>query len=169
VIEPGGEPTPAYEMASTRQRSDGDAPSLATRLNRAAENAFGAFVKGRSDEQLDRLMGTDTALRVAFGGMERAFVPENSGGFQGAIQWELESSRGLRTWHVDIDDGRARARPGPGRDPKVTMRMSVPVFARVLAREVDPARAMLEGRLDVTGDFAVASRLGPMFGEDARF
>jgi SCP-2 sterol transfer family len=171
VIEPGGEPTPAYEMraAQGNGRSNGGGASLATRVNKAAENAFAAFIRGRNDEQLDKLMGSNAGLRVAFGGMERAFVPENSGGFRGAIQWELESSRGLRTWHVAIDDGRARARPGAVDDPKVTMKMSVPMFARVLAREVDPAKAMLEGRLTVTGDFAVASRIGPMFGEDARW
>ncbi|HKP89564.1 MAG TPA: LLM class flavin-dependent oxidoreductase [Thermoleophilaceae bacterium] len=172
VIEPGGEPTPAYEMRAMRERtaagSNGGA-SLATRVNRAAENAFAAFIRGRSDDQLDRLMGTSAGLRIAFGGMERAFVPENSGGFRGTIQWELEGSRGRKTWHVAVDDGRARARPGAVEDPKVTMRMSVPMFARVLAREVDPAKAMLEGRLSVTGDFAVASRIGPMFGEDARW
>jgi alkanesulfonate monooxygenase SsuD/methylene tetrahydromethanopterin reductase-like flavin-dependent oxidoreductase (luciferase family) len=172
VIEPGGEPSPAYEMRAAggaAARANGDGASLATRVNRAAENAFAAFVKGRSDGQLDKLMGTNTGLRIAFSGMERAFVPANSGGFTGAIQWELEGSRGLRRWHVAIDDGHARARPGAATDPKVTMRMSVPLFARVLAREVDPARAMLEGELTVTGDFAVASRLGPMFGEDARW
>jgi hypothetical protein len=174
VIEPGGEPTPAYEMRAARgggsgAASNGGGASIATRVNRAAENAFAAFIKGRNDEQLDKLMGTNAGLRIAFGGMERAFVPENSGGFRGAIQWELEGSRGLRTWHVAIDDGRARARPGTVDDPKVTMRMTVPMFARVLAREVDPAKAMLEGRLTVTGDFAIASRIGPMFGEDARW
>ena len=49
------------------------------------------------------------------------------------------------------------------------MRMTVPVFARVLARELDPARAMMEGKLEIKGDFAVASQIGPMFGEDERW
>ena len=47
--------------------------------------------------------------------------------------------------------------------------MSVPLFARVLAREVDPAKAMLEGTLTIEGDFNVAARLGEMFGEQARW
>jgi hypothetical protein len=170
VVQPGGEPTPAYEMRAARaSAASNGGVSLAARVNKAAENAFAAFIRGRSDEQLDRLMGSGPGLRVAFGGMERAFVPENSGGFRGAIQWELEGSRGLRMWHVAIEDGRARARPGKAEDPKITMRMTVPMFARVLAREVDPAKAMLEGRLTVTGDFAIASLIGPMFGEDARW
>jgi alkanesulfonate monooxygenase SsuD/methylene tetrahydromethanopterin reductase-like flavin-dependent oxidoreductase (luciferase family) len=172
VISPGSEPTPAYEMRAARSaagaRSNG-AVSIADRVNTLAENAFGSFIRARSDDQLDRLIGSAAGLRIAFGGMERAFVRENSGGFEGAIQWELDGSRGLQTWNVRIDERRARARPGTAEEPKVTMRMSVPLFARVLAREVDPAKAMLEGRMTVSGDFAIASRIGPMFGEQARW
>ena len=42
---------------------------------------------------------------------------------------------------------------------------SVPVFARIVAREINPAKAMLEGDFEVEGDFRVAQRLGEMFGE----
>ena len=173
VIAPGGEPSPADEMraargAGPRSASNG-AASIAQRVNKRAEDAFAAFIRGRDDKTLDRLIGSAPGLRMAFGGMERAFVPENAGGFRGDIQWELEGSRGLKVWHVRVYEDRASARPGEGDDPKVTMRMPVPLFARVLAREVDPAKAMLEGRLAITGDFNVASRIGPMFGEQARW
>jgi putative sterol carrier protein len=47
--------------------------------------------------------------------------------------------------------------------------MSVATFARTLAREIDPARAMMEGRLQIAGDFAVAAQIGPMFGEPERW
>jgi putative sterol carrier protein len=70
---------------------------------------------------------------------------------------------------VSIVNGRAVASEGPADDASVKMRMSVPVFARVLARELDPARAMMEGKLEIEGDFAVAAQIGPMFGEDERW
>ena len=95
--------------------------------------------------------------------------PEKSRGFKGSIQWDLEGSRGTRSWHVSIVDGRAVAAEGPADDASVKMHMSVPVFARVLARELDPARAMMEGKLEIEGDFAVAAQIGPMFGEDERW
>jgi putative sterol carrier protein len=138
-------------------------------VERVAEQAFGAFVRGRSDEQLDKLMGSNAGLRIAFGGMERAFVPESAAGFEGVVQYELESSRGLRKWHVRISGERASARPGGSDDPAVTMRMSVPLFARVLAREVDPVKAVLDGDMTIEGDFNVAAKLGEMFGEPSRF
>jgi hypothetical protein len=39
----------------------------------------------------------------------------------------------------------------------------------VLARELDPARAMMEGKLAIEGDFAVAAQIGPMFGDEERW
>jgi hypothetical protein len=39
--------------------------------------------------------------------------------------------------------------------------------ARFAAGELDPGRALLEGRLDLKGDFALATRLGEMFGRRA--
>jgi putative sterol carrier protein len=173
VISPDKEPRPATAVlsgsAKGRGASSNGGGSVGERINQFAESAFSSFIRARSDEQLDRLMGSKAGLKVAFGGMERAFVPEKSGGFNGAVQYELDGSRGVRKWHVQIEGDRASARPGGTDEPAVTMRMTVPLFARVLAREVDPAKAMLEGRLDISGDFAVAARLGEMFGEPSRW
>jgi putative sterol carrier protein len=170
VITPQSEPTPADVMRAAKRPARAAASNgggLVQRLNKLGESAFATFVRGRSDDQLELALGNDAALRVVFGGMERAFVPARSEGFAGEIQYELESSRGTRVWHVAIDDGRARARPGPANDPKVTLRGGVPVFARMFAREMNPAKALLDGDLVVEGDFLVAGRIGYMFGEDS--
>jgi putative sterol carrier protein len=68
-----------------------------------------------------------------------------------------------------IADGRASARPGAAGDASVTLRAAVPVFARLFARELNPAKALLEGDLQVEGDFQVATKVGYMFGEDAQW
>ena len=174
VITPQSEPTPANVMRAARRGARRSVASangggLAEQLNKLGENAFASLVRGRSDDQLERALGNDVALRVIFGGMERAFVPERAEGFEGAIQYELESSRGTRTWHLHVADGRARARQGPADDPRVKLRARLPVFARLFARESNPAKALLEGDLVVEGDFSVASRVGYMFGEDAQW
>jgi hypothetical protein len=44
------------------------------------------------------------------------------------------------------------------------MRVSVPDFVRIAAREAFPPKLLLEGALVVEGDFALAGRLGEMFG-----
>ena len=56
--------------------------------------------------------------------------------------------------------------PGTAQDPAVTFRTSVPTFARLASGEVHPAKAMMEGKLEVHGDFELAARLGEMFGQD---
>jgi alkanesulfonate monooxygenase SsuD/methylene tetrahydromethanopterin reductase-like flavin-dependent oxidoreductase (luciferase family)/putative sterol carrier protein len=162
VIQPQDEPRPAYT-------ANGDADgSFADRARAAVGSAFATLVRGRSDDQLDRLMGTGPGLRVIFKGMENAFVPEKARGFSGEILYELRGSRGTRPWTVSIDGERALAEEREANEPAVTLRADVPVFVRIAAGELDPAKAMLEGTLEIEGDFALVGRLGEMFGADPR-
>jgi putative sterol carrier protein len=169
VISPADEPRPAYSSGVGGAAGDGTAGSVGDRARQLAEGAFASFVRGRSDEQLDRLMGTNTALRVLFKGMESAFVPSAAQGFAGEILYDLEADRGRRPWTVSIDSARAVAEPRGAEAPAVTLRTRVPVFVRIAAGQLDPARAMFEGTLEIEGDFAVAARLGDMFGQPPRF
>jgi alkanesulfonate monooxygenase SsuD/methylene tetrahydromethanopterin reductase-like flavin-dependent oxidoreductase (luciferase family) len=167
VISPQDEPRPAYSPAPAG--AGGDGASLPERARAAVESAFGSFVRGRSDEQLDRLMGSGPGLRLLFKGMESAYVPSKAGGFSGEILYDLRASGGRRPWTVSIDPERAVAEPREASSPAVTLRADVPVFVRIAAGELDPARAMLDGRLEIEGDIAVAGRLGEMFGAVPRF
>jgi putative sterol carrier protein len=51
----------------------------------------------------------------------------------------------------------------------VTLRADVAVFVRIAAGDLDPMRAMLDERLVVEGDLALAGRLDAMFGAAPRF
>jgi putative sterol carrier protein len=161
VIAPLEEPRPAYAPA------DGDG-SLGKRARAAVESAFAAFVHGRSDEQLDRFMGGGPGLRLIFKGMESAFVPDAARGFKGEIFYDLRASRGPQPWTLSIDGSRAVAEPRAATSPAVTLRSEVAVFVRIASGDLDPMRAILDGRLEVEGDFAVAGRLDEMFGAAPR-
>jgi alkanesulfonate monooxygenase SsuD/methylene tetrahydromethanopterin reductase-like flavin-dependent oxidoreductase (luciferase family)/putative sterol carrier protein len=165
VISPGDEPRPAYGSPSPSP-SDG---SVGDRARALAESAFASFVRGRTDEQIDSLVGSGPGLRLLFKGMESAFVPEAARGFTGSILYSLRSSRGPRPWTMTIDGSRAVASQGETDSPAVTIRADVPVFVRIAAGDLDPARAMLDGRLEIEGDATVAMRLGEMFGAPPRF
>ena len=173
VVTPRGEPRPAQLIAAAhRVESNGAAGGtrhpIRDRLQRAGESAFAAFVRGRSDTQLERTVGSSAGLKVIFKGMEHAFVPAKANGFSGEFQYELTGRNGDREWFVRVEDGaRAVARRGRAAEPGVTFRTSVPTFARIAAGEVHPAKAMLEGDLEVRGDFELAARLGEMFGQDS--
>jgi putative sterol carrier protein len=100
--------------------------------------------------------------------MARAYQPDVSAGFEGEIVYELrhvsDGDRPPDRWTLRIQDGRASAEPRDGRDAAVRIRMALPDFARVLAGELHPVAAMMQGRIQIEGDLAVAARLGEMFG-----
>src|SRR3954470_21179553 len=160
VIAPQDEPRPAYADAP-----DG---SLGDRARAAVESAFTSFVHGRSDEQLDRFVGTGPGLRLIFKGMENAFVPTAARGFEGEIFADLRASRGPQPWTVSIDGERAVAEPRAASSPALTLHADVPVFVRIVAGDLDPMRAMMDERLVVEGDLALAGRLDEIFGQPKR-
>ncbi len=127
--------------------------------------AIGAYVRRSSDAQLERTLGSRRGLRRVFGAMTARLDPEAAAGFAGAIGYDLHRADGTREpWTVAIAGGRATAAPGRAADPAVTVTVGVGDFLRIALRQADADRLLLDGRLDLSGDWAVASRLGAMFG-----
>jgi alkanesulfonate monooxygenase SsuD/methylene tetrahydromethanopterin reductase-like flavin-dependent oxidoreductase (luciferase family)/putative sterol carrier protein len=165
-------PAPAV-VGSGARGADGDrgngggaAAELLGRLAQRGEAAFGAFVRRSDDRMLERTIGSGAGLRIVFAGMTRRFRPDRAGDFEGDVQYELTPASGApRNWVVSIGGGSASARPGRAVEPRVTIGMDLADFARLIGRELDPGRALMEGRLRLEGDVMAASRLGEMFGE----
>ena len=59
----------------------------------------------------------------------------------------------------------ATARPGRAPAPAVTIAIGLADFARLVGRDLDPGKALLDGRMSIEGDFNVLTKLGEMFGE----
>jgi alkanesulfonate monooxygenase SsuD/methylene tetrahydromethanopterin reductase-like flavin-dependent oxidoreductase (luciferase family)/putative sterol carrier protein len=153
-------------------RADGRRRSRLAALQVAAqergERAFQAFVRRSDDRRLERTVGSDAGLRFLFGAMAQQFVPAKAEGFSGQVQYELRAGDGSRrTWTVHITGDRATVRPGAAADPALTLRIALADFVRMAARDLDPGKALLTGRLDLEGDFGLAARLGEMFGQPA--
>jgi alkanesulfonate monooxygenase SsuD/methylene tetrahydromethanopterin reductase-like flavin-dependent oxidoreductase (luciferase family)/putative sterol carrier protein len=135
-------------------------------ITERGERAFQAFVRRSDDRRLERTAGSDRGLRVIFGAMAQAYVPESAGGFSGELQYRLTRSDGtVVDWTVAIDGERASVRPGPARAPALKVKAGVADFVRIAGRDLDPGKALLTGRLDLEGDLALAARLGEMFGQ----
>jgi alkanesulfonate monooxygenase SsuD/methylene tetrahydromethanopterin reductase-like flavin-dependent oxidoreductase (luciferase family)/putative sterol carrier protein len=176
VITPRGEPASAQLIAAARRAERNGAANgrprnlrarVADRFQAVGESAFAAFVAKRSDAQLERIFGSGPGLKLIFKGMERAFLPEKANGFEGELQYELTGPNGDSSWVVRIAGDRATVEPGRATNPVLTFRTSVPVFARMAAQELHPAKAMMDGELLVNGNFEVASRLAEMFGQES--
>jgi predicted lipid carrier protein YhbT len=130
------------------------------------EALFQRFVRRSSDRWLERTIGSPRGLRIVFAQMARMYRPDAAAGWTGDIRYELTGSDGgTRTWTVTCEPASARVRGHAEPDPDLTLKLSLADFIRVAAGELDPAKALLSGRLDLEGDFAIAMRLAAMFGQ----
>lgn len=139
---------------------------LRERLADGGTVAFRRAVTRADDRWLERTLGSDRGLRILFTAMRARFDPAAADGFVGAIAYELRDASGhVRVWGVRITPTAATVAPGPVVEPALTLQLGLADFLRLAAGELDPARLLLGGRLDLRGDFALAMRLGPMFGQ----
>src|SRR5947199_10573389 len=98
--------------------------------------------------------------------MARAYRPDRAAGWSGDIRYELTDSHGAtRVWTVSCRADGALAREGAAADPALTIKLALADFIRLAGRDLDPAKALLSGRMDLQGDFDVAVKLGDMFGQ----
>jgi alkanesulfonate monooxygenase SsuD/methylene tetrahydromethanopterin reductase-like flavin-dependent oxidoreductase (luciferase family) len=138
-------------------------------VERRGRAALARAVRGASDAELERRFGNAFVQRAMFIAMARQFDPKIAAGFEGEILYELSHTDGAVTrpperWTVKVAGERAAAVQGPAREPAVTIRTSVPDFARVAAGELHPMAAVMQGRTQIDGDLSLATRLGEMFG-----
>ena len=144
-------------------------------LERQGQAALARTVRGASDRKLERRFGNRLVQRGMFTGMARRFRPISGYGFEGDILYVLDHSvdgaapREPARWTIRVREDRARAVEGDSPDPAVTIRVSIPDFARIAAEEVRPPELFFSGRLNVEGNFEVASRLPEMFGAPSPF
>ena len=171
VIAPMDSGPPAAATSSSSggggAGSNGRGPSgaLRRRLEERGEAAFTGFVKRSDDRRLERTIGSDRGLKFLFGQMAAHYVPEKAAGFAGDIEYELRTAGGaLKTWTVTVGPARAVARPGSSVAPAWKSTIGLADFVRMAGEDLDPGKALLTGRMDLTGDFAVAQKLGEMFG-----
>ncbi len=166
VVRPEGEPWSRPAQRPRGSSSNGRRGSFGRELaERAGEAALARMVRGRSDAQLHRLFDRGPGLPAIFRAMEAALVPERADGVEAEVQYELRARSGpRRSWVVSIRERRAVARRGTASDPALTMRASVPDFVRIAAGEVFAPRLLLEGRVELEGDYVLATRLEEIFG-----
>jgi putative sterol carrier protein len=129
---------------------------------------FEALISRAGDARLERIAGSRPALRLMFAAMTRAYEPDKAHGFAGELEFDLRRADGRTAhWTVYIDPRRATACAGRAAAPALTLGLTAADFLRIAARDLDAGRAVLTGRLDLAGDFALAQRLGEMFGRPA--
>jgi alkanesulfonate monooxygenase SsuD/methylene tetrahydromethanopterin reductase-like flavin-dependent oxidoreductase (luciferase family) len=164
------EDTEVAGASRARQQSLREHASLARRsaadsLRQRAASSARQLVGRTSDARLERLLAGDRAQRAVFRLIARSFDPSRAAGFQGAIGYDLGMSDGTRRlWAIEIRDGRARAREGGVADAALTIRVPLADFARAIADGSSFYPLILDGRMTMEGDLALANRMAEMFG-----
>jgi hypothetical protein len=128
------------------------------------ERVIPHFAEGREEK------GRAKAERLT--GMARQFAPRFAFGFQGDIAYELAhhgNSKPPARWTLRVRDGSATALPGRDGTPAITLRRTIPDFARLVTEEVDPQELLFAGRFEIEGDLTLATRVPEMFGAAPRF
>jgi alkanesulfonate monooxygenase SsuD/methylene tetrahydromethanopterin reductase-like flavin-dependent oxidoreductase (luciferase family) len=141
-------------------------------LQGGTQKALSRLVRGASDEQLERRFGNGVAQRAIFTGMARQFEPKFAFGFEGDIAYVLThhgNGRAPSRWIVRVQGDSAEALPGANADARITFRLSIPDFARLVADEADPQELLFSGRFNVEGDLTLATRVPEMFGAPPQF
>jgi putative sterol carrier protein len=67
------------------------------------------------------------------------------------------------TWLVDVNDGSVSVTEGEAQ-ADVRIGMSEETFRRLVAREQNPLRGFMTGKIKVDGDMGAATKLGKLFG-----
>lgn len=138
-------------------------PGLPEAPRKRVTAALRVFVTRSGDRRLERTFGTPLGLRLLFRALEAALASGRTRGLAAEVRVELRrGDRPLPPWSVVLAADGARARPGRGEHPDLVARLGVADLLRIAVGELDAGDALLAGRLDVEGDFALATRLGAL-------
>ncbi|HTW03079.1 MAG TPA: SCP2 sterol-binding domain-containing protein [Streptosporangiaceae bacterium] len=119
-----------------------------------------------SGQRLEQIFGSTQAQRALFAMMTREFDPARAAGFDGAIAYDLGLADGTRRcWTIEVRDGHVRVhQDGDAAGASLTIRVPLGDFARVLTTAGSFDSLILDGRMTMDGDLALAGRLPEMFG-----
>ena len=108
--------------------------------------------------------GVDDVLAQVFAEMARRFLPQRAPGRTAVMQYDVRLRDGpVHTWQLDIAGGACAVAPGAGRQPQVTLELTLPKFLRILTGSLDPMMAFMGGDLKVRGDLMLASQMQSWF------
>jgi putative sterol carrier protein len=131
--------------------------TLGSKVDRAVDDGLGRL----SDEQLRRILRTSAGQRVLFSGLAVRLRPAAANGLAATIQFDLtDDGDPVGTWTVGLDGlGSARARPRAPRKATATLTLELVDLGRIAAGRLDPASAVLSGKLDLRGDYSAMMQL----------
>jgi SCP-2 sterol transfer family protein len=129
---------------------------------------LGRLASTRSDRQLERLLTLVPVQRLLFAAMASSYDPSILGGLPGTVSLRLlfpQTGREPAAWSLTLQGTQAKATPGPPVGGAATVALSAPaaVFVRIGLGLLDPAEALLRGKITLSGRLDVGAMLAEMF------
>jgi putative sterol carrier protein len=124
-------------------------------------SGLNAAVEQHSDEELVAAIqqqegGVDGVLGQVFAGMAESFNPAKAAGQQATVQYEISAPDGAHEWAMRIADGRCEVEQGRAESPRVTIRMGLGDFLRLITGKAQGMQLFMTGKLKVSGDLFFA-------------
>ena len=128
------------------------------------------LIKGLSDDDLKKQisdLGEDEVLKNIFQGMQEAFKPEKAQGVNSTIQYDVETDAGVKSWSAKIEDGTCVTSEGPASDPRLTLKVGLVDFIRLIFGQADGTQLFMSGKMKLQGDMMFAMQMQGFFDRPA--
>lgn len=100
------------------------------------------------------------ALEILFEGLTRIVQLDVARALGGPIEFDLTDAG---TWHLEVTNGHAEARPGPAGKPALTLQSTAADWAKISVSRMDPRIALLTRKLKVHGSLSSRAKLPKLF------
>ena len=107
--------------------------------------------------------GTQHVLDQIFVGMPAAFRPEKATDQEADFQYFIDTPEGIREYFVRVHDGACEAGRGTIDDPRLTMKVGLADFLRLVTGKLNGTQAFLTGKVRLTGDMYFATKFENWF------
>jgi putative sterol carrier protein len=117
-------------------------------------------VEEKSNEELvssiQQQDGVEGVLDKVFAGMSESFNPDKAAGQQAVVQYEISAPDGAHEYAMRIADGRCEIDKGRAESPRVTIRIALADFLRLITGNANGMQLFMTGKLKVSGDLFFA-------------
>jgi putative sterol carrier protein len=118
-------------------------------------------VEGKSNEELVSAIqqqegGVGGVLDKVFAGMSESFNPDKASGQQAVVQYEINAPDSTHEYAMRIADGRCEIDQGRAESPRVTIRIGLGDFLRLITGGANGMQLFMTGKLKVAGDLFFA-------------
>jgi putative sterol carrier protein len=122
-------------------------------------------VAGRTDDEINALLAGRCTLVVqqVSEGMKTYFEPNKAGKLNTIVQYDVKTPDGVVTFQMRVAEGQCDIQHGAPQQANVKLGISLPDFLRLVGGKLNGLQAFMTGRLRVTGDVLLASKVEGWF------